>query len=87
MVNTKNKTFYDPHPGFLGAAVPLPEKMKEAAEQLSGKVISLEEAIGFLTPIFEAIGGTLVEGNNFILFMIQESSGIKHCYRLIRYRE
>ena len=38
-------TFYEPHPGFGGAAVPLPGPVKTAIDELSGKTITLRQGI------------------------------------------
>ena len=59
---------YDPHPGFLGAAVPLPESMKEAIDQLAEKEMSLEETLELLNPITEKIGGKIAVYDYVILF-------------------
>lgn len=89
MANLKQKVeLYDPHPGFAGAAVPLPKAMKDAADELNGQSLVLEDVLTNLSPVAEEIGGTLevVEKYNFIGFRIKESSGREHFYRLIMYR-
>lgn len=76
---------YDPHPGFAGAAIPLPSKMKE----LDGKTLTLEDAIKKMTPIADSLGGRVraIEDHQFILFEIGGAPDhVKHVYRLIRYR-
>ncbi len=39
------KTFYDPHPGFLGAAVPIPSAVKQVTDGLNGQTMTLREAV------------------------------------------
>ena len=89
MANLKQKVeLYDPHPGFAGAAVPLPRPMKDAADELNGQSLILEDVLANLSPIADEVGGTLgiVEKYNFIGFRIKEKSGREHFYRLIRYK-
>lgn len=38
-------TFYEPHPGFGGAAVPLPGPVKIAIDELDGKTMTLRQGI------------------------------------------
>ena len=37
--------FFDPHPGLLGAQVPIPEHVRIVAEHLDGKSMELDEAV------------------------------------------
>lgn len=55
----KEVEFYDPHPGFSGAVVRLPERMKKAAEDLIGRMLPLEEAMRRLEPVAKQLGGKL----------------------------
>ncbi len=86
---TRTVHLFDPHPGFAGAAVPLPKVMKEAADKLDGKSMSLDKAVEDLTGIAEQIGGTIeiVDRFNFIKFEMEAKPPyICHTYRLIRYK-
>ena len=81
---------YDPHPGLLGAVMPLPKPMKDLAASLDGVVLSLDEAIDRLTPMAESLGGRLevVEKYQFISFRLGDVDNLPmHLYRLIRYKE
>lgn len=80
---------YDPHPGFAGAALPLPSAMKNAADRLNGKKMSLDEAVKELSEVAEKIGGTIevVDKYNCIKFQLGEISHPPvHIYRLIKYK-
>ena len=37
--------FYDPHPGFAGAAICFPAPLQEVANAINGQDITIEEAI------------------------------------------
>ncbi len=78
---------YDPHPGFVGAAVPLPEPMKELADKLDGLNMSLEDALDNLSPVAEELGGfvRLVEDGKYIRFGYKKESGKEHSFRLLSY--
>ncbi|MBI4434359.1 hypothetical protein HY635_00870 [Candidatus Uhrbacteria bacterium] len=41
-------TFYDPHPGFAGAVIPIPAEIKEVADDLDGRVLPLGDALRWL---------------------------------------
>ena len=42
------KTFYDPHPGFAGAAIRLPDVVRLVAKGMDGKEMEMEKAVGIL---------------------------------------
>ncbi|MBU0470141.1 MAG: hypothetical protein KKA62_01505 [Nanoarchaeota archaeon] len=89
MANLKQKVeLYDPHPGFAGAAVPLPKSMKEFADELNGQQMTLEEALEKLSPVAEDLGGAvqIVGKMKYIGFTYFESSGRQHYFRLLRYK-
>ena len=95
MDEKKEVTLYDPHPGFLGAAVPLPAKMKKAIDGLEGKTMPLEEVVQKLEPIAKELNGQIEVDDKFkasdnsycILFSFTETGGRKHMYRLIRCKD
>ena len=78
---------YDPHPGFAGAAVPLPKSMKKIVDELNGRKMTLEDALENLSSVAEG-GGTihLVENLGYIGFLYMETDGRQHFFRLLRYR-
>jgi len=80
---------YDPHPGFGGAVVPLPKIMKDLADGLNGKVMSLETVLDEISLTAKKSGGytRLVEEHEFIAFGYKEQSGREHFFRLIRYKK
>jgi hypothetical protein len=86
--HTKQKVkFYDPHHGFKGTAVRLPEPMRKIAKSLDNKVMTLDEAVGRISPVAEKVGGSIqiVYQGGFILFEFKEANGSIYGYRLIRY--
>jgi len=80
------RTFFDPHPGFAGAAIPIPGPVKKAADALDGQTLSLREAVARLraagigsievVPEFGYIGLCLKGGGR----------GAEHYFRVISYR-
>jgi hypothetical protein len=38
-------TFFDPHPGLMGALAPIPEPVRLLAQELDGKTLQLEDAL------------------------------------------
>ena len=74
---------YDPHPGFLGAILPLPKPMKDLADRLNGKVMDLEECLKFIKKEAEKYKNgraDVCEDNKIIFFNYGP-----HLYRLLRY--
>jgi hypothetical protein len=39
---------FDPHPGFAGAAIPLPSSILEQVKELDGRTMELDEAIALI---------------------------------------
>ncbi len=88
--NLKQKvTFYDPHPGFGGAIIPLPRPLKVIAEKLNGQNITLEEALGLIELAANKLAVhkevSIVEDYKYISFRYGDGRAI-HSFRLIRYR-
>ena len=79
---------YDPHPGFGGAAVPLPLPIKELIDTLVGKEMSLEEAVERLSPAAQSCNGNveIIEHYQYLGLKIKEEDGRTHFFRLMRYR-
>ena len=86
---TKKVTFYDPHPGYKGAMIPLPKPMKEIADILDGQEMNLEEAVGAIESIANQFNESVVkvvEESNWISFQFEDSMGRTNGYRLLRYK-
>ena len=86
---TKKVTFYDPHPGYMGAIIPLPKPMKEIADMLNGQEMNLEEAVEAIESMagqFNESVVKVVEESNWILFKFEDGIGRTHGYRLLRYK-
>lgn len=79
----KVKTFFDPHPGFAGATIPLPRAVKEAADKLDGKSMSLRKAIVKLHAVTD---GTVSIKNGWIALELRKSDGTRHMFRVIRFK-
>ncbi len=79
------KTFFDPHPGLAGARIPIPEKVRMVANELSGKSMTLCEAVA---RIQAATSGKVSIANNydFILLEIIEANGVRHGFRVVRFK-
>ncbi len=81
------KTFYDPHPGFAGAAIPIPGPVKAVADQLDGKTMTLREAIAALQA---ATRGKVyaVPEHSYIALHLGDDTGryAQHLFRVIKYR-
>lgn len=80
------RAFFDPHPGFAGAAIPLPEPVKKVADELNGKTLSLKEAIARLRAV--GIGSVeVVQQYNYIgLRLGGDKRYATHFFRVIRYK-
>lgn len=77
------KTFYDPHPGFGGAIIPMPATVKNAADELNEKTMTLREAIAKIQAV---ANGTILVHNGFISLKIYESDGATHAWRVISFK-
>jgi hypothetical protein len=77
------KTFYDPHPGFQGAAIPIPEPVRLVAVALNGTALSLREAAARLQT---ATKGSIAVEDGFIGLRLGRPGGPVHYFRVIRYR-
>ncbi len=80
----KRKTFYDPHPGLMGAISPIPADVKRVAKELDGKTMTLSRA---LAKIREVTNGKveLVPKYEYISLDIV-INGLRNFYRVIRYK-
>ncbi|MDO8496558.1 MAG: hypothetical protein Q7S43_03900 [bacterium] len=80
----KLRTFYDPHPGFAGAFLPIPTAVRKVAEELNGKTMTLSEALAKIRSVTEG-KVELVEEYNYISLDITTYCCRNH-YRVIKYR-
>ncbi len=81
------REFFDPHPGFAGAAIPIPGPIKKVADELDGQTLPLKEAVSRL----QAVGiGTVevVPEHDYIGLRLGDTSGryVSHFFRVIRFR-
>lgn len=81
MTDTK-KTFFDPHPGFAGALIPIPTAVKKVADKLDGKVIFLHEAAAKIQAV---TSGTVSIKDGWIMLEFSEPDGTRHGFRVIRF--
>jgi hypothetical protein len=79
------KTFFDPHPGFAGAIIPIPEEVRRVANELDGKSMTLGEAIALIQAVTKGTV-SVVKKYNFISLEIIEKSGVRHMFRVIRFK-
>ncbi|MDP3726576.1 MAG: hypothetical protein Q8R36_05270 [bacterium] len=77
------KTFFDPHPGFAGAAIPIPSAVKKAANELNGESMSLHKAVAKLQAVTD---GKVSVNDGWIALELRESDGARHIFRVIRFR-
>lgn len=77
------KTFFDPHPGFAGAAIPIPTAVRKTANKLNGKNMSLREAVVKLRAV---TSGKVSVKDGWIALKLRESDDIRHVFRVIRFR-
>lgn len=79
------RTFFDPHPGFAGAAIPIPGLVRAIAQDLDGETLSLREAV---TRLRTAGIGTVevVEQHQYIGLRLGGGGNPEHFFRVIRYR-
>ena len=78
--------FYDPHPGFAGAMLPLPSSMLKLANELDGMTMELSDGLEKIKSVAEIYGGRVkrVEWAQSVHFEYN-SGGYTHGYRLISY--
>jgi hypothetical protein len=77
------RTFYDPHPGFGGAAILIPTMVKKVAEKLDGKSMTLREAV---VKIQKVTKGKVRIRKNWISLELEESDTRRHMFRVIRFK-
>ena len=80
------KTFYDPHPGLMGAMIPIPEAVRKVANELNGKRMTLEEAAVRLQAVTSGEIAVIKE-YKYISLQIKEGNGTIHEFRVIRFKD
>ena len=76
------KTFFDPHPGFAGAAIPIPAAVKKVADELNNKSLPLSEAVAMIQATTK---GKVSIRDGWIALVIYEPNGAMHMFRVIRF--
>ena len=82
----KIRVFYDPHPGFAGAAISMPAKAKEVADKLNGQKLSLRNAMKALKKVTDGTLSIVAEDFKFIMLKIKTDDGAEHFFRVIRFK-
>lgn len=80
------RSFYDPHPGFAGAAIPIPGPIKTVADALDGRKMSLREALARLREV--GVGDVQVVAQYSYIGLRIGGTGrhAEHFFRVIRFR-
>ena len=81
-------TFYDPHPGFGGATVPIPLAVKRVADELNGQTMLLSEALDRIRAVTDGAVFPVLP-HQYIALRILDSGPrwIEHGFRVIRYTD
>ena len=75
--------FFDPHPGFAGAAIPIPAEVKKVADALNGTKTSLRKAVKRIRAV---TSGEIWALDGWIHLIIKEPDGTRHGFCVIRFR-
>lgn len=78
------RLFFDPHPGFAGAMIPIPPEIKRVADEMSGQTLPLREAIARLQQ--PRIGDIEIIADHGYIGLRLRELGREHFFRVIRYR-
>jgi len=76
------KTFFDPHPGFAGAIIPIPAAVKKVADGLNGKTMLLQKAVDMIQAV---TNGTVSSLDKWIKLELNEN-GRRHIFRIICFK-
>lgn len=80
--------FYDPHPGFGGAAIALPKEVKKVVEELNNRELEIEEAIEKIRRVAPKIGKIEISAKpEYILMFWELPNGIIHGWRVIKFKK
>ena len=80
------QTFFDPHPGFAGAAIPIPGAIKKVADALNGQTLPLKEALARLRAVGIGEIGVVAKYAFITLRLYSGPNQPEHFFRVIRYR-
>lgn len=75
--------FYDPHPGFAGALVPIPQPVRQVAHELAGQHLPLDEALKRIRAVTD---GRVEATGECIGLELPVSDGGRHLFRVIRFK-
>lgn len=79
----KARTFFDPHPGFGGAAISIPVAVQNVAKKLTDGSMSLREAMDKIQAV---TGGIVSVKKNWIGLELQKINGPRHIFRVISFK-
>ena len=85
------KKFYDPHPGFGGAIVPLPSKIKQVADWLNGKRLSINVAVKKIKKATGVHSKVEVKDGWICLWIgnlnLEQGKGPLHTFKVISFKD
>lgn len=79
-------TFFDPHPGFAGAAIRIPEPIRLIANELDGKTMSLRDAVKRIESAGIGKVNVVPKYTYIALWLGSDPNKRQHMFRVIRYR-
>ncbi|HSD12808.1 MAG TPA: hypothetical protein VLC10_04580 [Patescibacteria group bacterium] len=77
-------TFFGPHPGVGGAAIPLPVVVKRVADALDGQTLPLRSAVACLQAV--APGTVYADAAHGAILLRMGAAPPMHLWRVIRFR-
>jgi len=80
------KEFYDPHPGFAGAALCIPSKVQRVASELNGNKVSLREAVARIQAVTTGLVEIQEKLKALSLTLTLKSRSQTYFFRIIRFR-
>lgn len=78
------KTFFDPHPGLLGALAPIPNAVRKVANELNGKKMPLREAVEKIKAV---TNGDVSVSVDCIILLFMSVNGGGHGWRVIKFKD
>ncbi len=82
----KPRTFFNPHPGFAGAAIPIPGPVKTIAEDIDGKTMSLKDAVERLKAVGIGRIEVVSKYDYIALWLGEDPNKRRHMFRVICYK-
>lgn len=76
--------FYEPHPGFAGATIPIPSPVKKIADDLDSKTMSLHDAVARIEAVTD--GKVDVDSKYKNIGLSISYGTTTHVWRVIKYR-